>query len=493
MSNSSGIDPERYLPQELYIEDQVIVTGPEETISALMSSLDSVVAEPVRVLRLSELGKRAVESLPPGQVIALYRLSGDKPDVRKAIDQIGLALGGSKHGVSAEPNYLTGHPWDAEGGPWDAEGGPWDAEGGPWDAEGGPWDAEGGNSTSPKPQPKKVARPAQPEWFMNQWALRSIGLDANCPVSGAGVRVGIFDTSPYYPQLPEGASAGSSVELAQASARMDLRVFHPVKRAHPKPSAKPLPDLRNHGFYVAGLIHAVAPGCDLRLVRVLAHDNRGDLFTLMEAFFDFLKDLVADPPERGAVANFSLCVRVPPRQSHIDLPVEMSALRGLMRAARNLGVVTVAAAGNNAKGAAQPEPAEIPACLETVIGVAASNQAGERSCFSNCGDIAAPGGDGRNGCRPCNADSLDGASPWSLVGPVLNPADLSVGYIFWSGSSFSTPLVAGLAALVLERSAGCLAEAVEAVLRRGATPTGDPALGAGIINVKATLERQFAG
>ena len=76
----------------------------------------------------------------------------------------------------------------------------------------------------------------------------------------------------------------------------------------------------------------------------------------------------------------------------------------------------------------------------------------------------------------------------AAAGPVLEPPAQSTGYIFWSGTSFSTPLVSGLAALVLEIGRGGLSpQQVEDILKCGAVKTADPNLGAGVINVPATL------
>ncbi len=68
-------------------------------------------------------------------------------------------------------------------------------------------------------------------------------------------------------------------------------MLHPTPSATPAPSKKRNIDVRNHGFFIAGLIHAVAPESQLRLVRVLENDNRGDLFTLIKAIFNFLKEI----------------------------------------------------------------------------------------------------------------------------------------------------------------------------------------------------------
>jgi subtilisin family serine protease len=64
------------------------------------------------------------------------------------------------------------------------------------------------------------------------------------------------------------------------------------------------------------------------------------------------------------------------------------------------------------------------------------------------------------------------------------------GFIYWSGSSFAAPMVAGLAALVIERGGGQLSPRdVRRIIECAATRVDDPNLGAGIVNVAETLQK----
>ena len=89
-------------------------------------------------------------------------------------------------------------------------------------------------------------------------------------------------------------------------------------------------------------------------------------------------------------------------------------------------------------------------------------------------------------------DCQDADCPAAVVGPVILPPysdENRTGYLFWSGSSFSAPMVSGLAALVMQAGQGQFSpNHVETLIVCGATPTDDPDLGAGIINVRRTLE-----
>jgi subtilisin family serine protease len=79
--------------------------------------------------------------------------------------------------------------------------------------------------------------------------------------------------------------------------------------------------------------------------------------------------------------------------------------------------------------------------------VGASNASGGPSCFSNQGDVYAPGGDGivANSCAlpDCQSPTPDNF----VVGPVYGYPDSS-GYAYWLGTSFAAPWVSGLAALL---------------------------------------------
>jgi subtilisin family serine protease len=476
-----------YPPEEFYIQDQLILTGSEAILDDLARPQRGARLERLDRLRFSELGDRVLNcpGLPhsdesgKGLVIDLYRITGQFPDVARTIQRINNLLGGQAGQVNKDPNWLTGHPFEAEGSPFEAEGSPFEAEGSPSGS---------------------LPGLAQAEFFMQQWAFRNIELGSP-QYDGQGVRVGIFDTSPYQGLTPD-AAVIKSVSLAQTPPDFELSVLHPTPSASPAPGSGPAIDVRNHGYFIAGLVHALAPSCDIRLVRVLGNDNRGDLFTLLKAVFNFLKEAVEDYENRpaGLVINLSLGVRVPPEEARFGLPGAVVALQYLMNASRCLGAVLSAAAGNNsAHNPSLPEPANLPARWVSGIGVAASTIDNGRACFSNQGRIAAPGGDGRAddkdsepGCRSRTAGCLDADCPAGVVGPVILPPytdETITAYLFWSGSSFSAPMVSGLAALVMQAGQGQFTpNEVEALIICGASPSNDPHLGAGVINVRRTLE-----
>lgn len=476
----SGQYPPQYPPEEFYVPGQIIIRGPEAAVDAAVEAVpESVVilnhdSENDRI-RFSELPAEVQQCF--GQytgidfenfIIARYTFSDTEADVATAIRAINEAVGRGSD-VRAEPNWLSGHMWETSGFGWE-----------PWEPTGS---GEGGG------------HPAPANFFTQQWAFRQIGLENieehQC---GANVRIGIFDTWPS-DGAGEAVTAASLTWVAGPSplniGGVNSRYVLPEEKAGE-------PNLSSHGLFTAGLAQAVAPEAEIQVYRVLNKSNKGDLFSLIRAIFDFIEDnapRIAGERQYGAVINLSLGIRVPPDAAQMYLPLEVQALRDILRAARCAGIVVVAASGNSSADSPQPKPADLPANWSEIIGVASSNQGDGRSCFSNRGDLAAPGGDGGRKpedpsvCLPLNDACHDPDCGYAVIGPVLQNGDYPEGYAFWSGTSFSTPMVAGLAACVIASGQGQLTPAqVRRIIECGATAS-DPALGKGVINVANTLNR----
>lgn len=468
--------PTAFPPEEFYVQDQLIVSGPAASVAAAVRAAgDLIRTEPLRRLAFGDLDAEVRACLNEcadwdfsDYVMDLYQLSGREDAVAAAIAAINRAVGRGGS-VRAEPNWLSGHPWDPTGSPWDPTGSPWDPTG-----------SSGSGSQS-----------APPELFLKQWALRQIDLfGVQEQVSGRGVRIGVFDTSPY-DEMEVGGN-GRTLDWVNEPAPLHLTLTN-----YPVPAVDhSARDLSNHGLFAAGLAHAVAPAAEIHLIRVLNQNNKGDLFTLNQALFDFiLANAPAQRPEGllGVAINLSLGIRVPPDEAGFNLPVAVQSLRDILRVAHCAQIVIVAAAGNDSANQPQPEPAQLPANWLPIIGVSGSNQNGGRGCFSNRGDLAAPGGDGRpdrqdpTRCVPANDACDDGDCPTALIGPVIKTAH-NTGFAYWSGTSFAAPLVTGLAALVIERGGGQLApKEVRQIIECGLAPVTDEALGKGIIHVANTL------
>ena len=150
-----------------------------------------------------------------------------------------------------------------------------------------------------------------------------------------------------------------------------------------------------------------------------------------------------------------------------DDPLLVDAIRFAFRS----GSLIVAAAGNDALSG---NPPNFPAFYPHVLTVGATNEAGQVASFSTISptvDLAAPG----------------------VRIPVAEPmADDASGYIVASGTSFSSPLVAGAAAWVWTVRPELSNTQLFEVMRRSASdiaaPGFDNASGYGLLNLPAALK-----
>lgn len=375
----------------------------------------------------------------------------------------------TQRGIFADLPYLTGFG-----------GSPWTAMGSPWVGDMRPYQDVHANATL---DDAKAA-------FRSQWALGphpGIRLVDNAgrttSEEGDRVRVGIFDTSPFTGP-PNEPFVRDQLDWVSASLTLTVVLDTPYPPPQGASAAAPV-DVSDHGLFVAGLIDAVAPGTQLYLYRVLDDHARGDLWTLNRSLYHFLVEtLSAKHRLAGAVVNLSLGSQ-PPQDGwrrEMELPlgadwtdyglgealldqmwqaggamglpqdVGVMSLKTLVAAAYCHGIPVIAAAGNESNLSSDWNTylgAEIPAFLfPDALAVGGSTVTGERSCFANAGEILAPGGDGDAACVPlvsaCSGSCQDG-----LLGPVTQHPGNTLGYAYWAGTSFSTPLVTGLAALVL--------------------------------------------
>jgi subtilisin family serine protease len=162
---------------------------------------------------------------------------------------------------------------------------------------------------------------------------------------------------------------------------------------------------RGHGTFVAGVALHVAPQAMILPIRVLNEDGRGSTSLVAEG--------IRRAAKSGAkVINLSLSTPTPAR-----------AMKEAVDYAYKTGAVLVAAYGN--EGLKQPPV--YPANFANVISVVATDETDVKAPFTNYGDkadVAAPG--------------------VNIIGP-WRDGQFAIG----SGTSFSTPIVSGEAAILL--------------------------------------------
>jgi subtilisin family serine protease len=194
-----------------------------------------------------------------------------------------------------------------------------------------------------------------------------------------------------------------------------------------------------HGTHVAGLVALAAPDAKIMPLRTLKPDGIGTIWAQAEAL-RYARDQGAD------VINLSFSFRTPSKLLN-DILAEVTCTTSVSTdclASVRPGAVVVAAAGNSSATIPEYPAATL---VPGVIAVAASTEADTLTSFSNYGvwvDMAAPG------------ERILSSVPGG-------------GYATWSGTSMSTPLVAGTAALVRATYPGMRPGQVELHLTRSAT------------------------
>lgn len=450
--------PAAIKPTDYFVPNQVIVRGQKAQVEALLGSRESA---PIAEISLSYAGLplpvTVVSDTKNAEwVIRLYTLP-ESASVTETVMAITAEARDKQWDLAIEPNYVTGEPILAPYDPrldmnqllnadqiWptpqlirdlpadqSVAGGGVTAD--PWSITSSPWSI----TSSPAP-----GSPTTAERFWPQWAFGPQGISlftdqasatCNVDLQGAGIRVGVFDTSPF-----DGSGNFSVNTAGWLTPTLTLAVSHPFPLPNLSPAA-PYGD--SHGLFVAGLIHGVAPQSEIHLVRVLNQQGQGDLFSLLAAMEEFARPtLLKERTLSQTVFNLSL---------GINAPARLLTFEWLLAVLHGYGGIIVAAAGNDST-ASNSLPAQYPASSPNTLGVAAGNIAGEQACFSNQGAVRAPGGDGDRNCQPMQQkDCQDGVT--SLLWDSAN-AQMQLGC--WAGTSFATPLVSGVAALIRGSSSG---------------------------------------
>jgi subtilisin family serine protease len=166
------------------------------------------------------------------------------------------------------------------------------------------------------------------------------------------------------------------------------------------------PSAFGHGTMTAGLVHLVAPGASVMSLKAFAGDGSSDLFNIVRAIY-----FAADHGANVISMSFEIMQSSPALQDAIQYAVSKD-------------VVVVAASGNDGE-----QILVFPAAYNSVIGVGSTNNSDAKSNFTNFG-----------------TNSVFIAAPGEGVITTYPGGNYAAGW----GTSFSTPLVAGEAALVLQ-------------------------------------------
>ena len=261
-----------------------------------------------------------------------------------------------------------------------------------------------------------------------------------------------------------------------------------------------------HGTHVAGTAVAatfdtgnnsfgagVAPMAQLLPVRVFRPDGRASSLDVAEGILYAARlnnRSSALPPRRADVINMSLGAA-----SYLACPATYQAA---ITAARNAGVIVVAAAGNSGHND-RNEPARVsaPANCTGVLAVAATDALRRQTRYSNSGDelaLSAPGGDGSQ--RTNGSGTPD--SVFSAWGTFDGAGVRRSGFVGIDGTSMAAPHVAGVMALMRWVNPAITPAQVDNLLQSGqltddlGTPGKDAVFGWGLLNARKAVDAALA-
>ena len=203
------------------------------------------------------------------------------------------------------------------------------------------------------------ATTATPFWNLSRINQRALPLD------------NIFD--------PVGTGAGVNIYVIDSGVNLDLNEFagRVGESAYVSSVADSPYDCQGHGTHVAGIAlsttYGVAKNATIHSVRILDCEGQGTGAGLLQAL-----NWITDKAQRPAIINASFGG---PRSQILEAAIAKTVSQGIL---------TVAAAGNDAGDACQQSPASEP----SVVSVGASNTNDQEAAFSNfgsCLDLWAPG------------------------------------------------------------------------------------------------------
>lgn len=273
-----------------------------------------------------------------------------------------------------------------------------------------------------------------------------LNLPARSCVTGTGVVVAVLDTGldPAHPLLapsvlPNGVNmVDNTFDITDAGNGVD------------EDGDGDIDEMTGHGTHVAGIVAQIAPDAGILPVKVLDSDGIGDAFFVAAGLYYAL--------EQGAdVVNLSL-----------GSTFDSRTVSDAVAAATTRGVPVIAAIGN--QGVEQPP--EYPASEAAAVGVAATDEDGNKADFSIFNaevDLSAPGVD------------IASASPGNQ-------------YVAATGTSMSTAIVTGAYALLLEQAGDLDPAAILQTFARATDPIPEPdavvtgKIGAGRINIGAAVD-----
>ncbi len=349
----------------------------------------------------------------------------------------------------------------------------------------------------------------------NNWHFKVPQLSATmAELDGDGVTVFVLDTIPKAKHIRAAAQdVGTdnlllkdfAANMAGPSPAIVIDYQSVPKRLTGVHTGKDLNDqfygfeMPDHGLFVAGIIHDLAPKAKIECVRVLNDSGIGDIVTLCAALQGIQERMAQGMPGK-VVVNLSLVITPPDEylpgiwfgNDHCfraqdlaaamrDIELLRVGLHSVIKSLVTQGAVVVASAGNESDMNKNPQRfgPRHPAAFQEVISVGSVDNNGQATTYSDYpalppeqNGIATYGGAIPQPLPQGQPQEPPGARTWAdvkdaVVGiyswshyPMLLVTDEPPDYYhapqsshcwaYWSGTSFSTPIISALAARVLE-------------------------------------------
>ena len=336
--------------------------------------------------------------------------------------------------------------------------------------------AQGGASADLSSFPAAIDSIVHGDLEAYEWMLPAVNAEAaHTAATGAGVMVAVIDTGvdDTHPDLEGQVVPGAYVRQVGDTRRVEL--------VPSTSTADTGDDWYFHGTHVSGIvagdddgngITGVAPGAKVMPI----HTFPRDVYMRDIAFWNIVSDSIEFSIATGAdVINMSLggqssgIVPTDDSQKYLDA---LHAVCDSVASARAAGVVVVASAGNSGDWG---NPEMVPGSCPGTFTVAAMSPSFNRTYWSSYDaavDVIAPGED------VLSADST--------------VADTSpTPHVFASGTSMAAPVVAGVAALVLDQHPTWTPQQVEDQITsttKDLGPSGrDPQYGWGLVDAAAAV------